>query len=172
MISLQALGRTRRKHRLNQGYRDCGPASSSANAGSEGSGRGPAAARRATTGPLGYGMRRTCPALILIGIAQYVFVGVEDFHVGASVAESLLGDLAERIARFDGVRLRGRARGPDRRGSRRTDLNVGHDVLLPVGNRFDRVPDRVLVRLGGDRALEVQLTVRSSALPWNFPLLS
>src|SRR6185437_14486044 len=82
------------------------------------------------------------------------------FHVRAGVAELFLGDLAERVAALDGVRPGGAgAGGSDRSPSRCVHLNVRDDVLLPVGDRLDRVPDLVLLRFRRDRSLEVQLTV-------------
>ncbi len=84
-----------------------------------------------------------------VRIGQLIAIRVEDFHVRVRIAEQLLGNLTQRVARFDGVGrlrlflcrvflwrrgffLRRRA------GSGRFD--VGYDLLLPARHCLDGVP--------------------------------
>ena len=71
----------------------------------------------------------------------------------------LLGNRAERVARFDCVRLGGGGRRRCGRAGSTGYLDVSDDVLLPCRNGFDRGPDLVLLGLRGDSPLEIQLAV-------------
>src|SRR5262249_58012320 len=63
--------------------------------------------------------------LDLVGVAQLILVRVEDLHVGVRVAERFLRDLAQRVARLDGVGAHGAAGGADGDGlSLRHHLDV------------------------------------------------
>src|SRR5215218_6328492 len=105
----------------------------------------------------------------LVRVGQLVLVRLEDLHIGVRVAKVILRDLAQCIAGLDRVRsARSRCRGARRRRSRcgsarsrRTacDADVGNDVLLPVGDGLDGIPDLVLVIVGRHRSGEMQLSI-------------
>src|SRR5215218_6807475 len=107
----------------------------------------------------------------LVRVGQLVLVRLEDLHVGVRVAKVLLRDLAQCIAGLDRVRSPGgscrgarRRRRGSRCGSARSpgtacDADVGDDVLLPVGDGLDGIPDLVLVIVGRHRSGEMQLSV-------------
>src|SRR4030095_10602296 len=86
---------------------------------------------------------------------------VEDIRVGVRVAEGLLRDLAQRIARLDGVGFLTLRSGLTllRSRLRAGRADISHDLLLPGWDRFDRVPNLVRFLLRLDCPLEVQLAV-------------
>jgi hypothetical protein len=83
--------------------------------------------------------------LDLVWICELIPVRVENLLVRVRVSELFLCDLAEGIACFDRVGLRrclaGR-RGRLLRGGG-VHLDVSLNLLLPIGNRFDGIPDFV-----------------------------
>src|SRR4030095_7242530 len=86
---------------------------------------------------------------------------VEDIRVGVRVAEGLLRDLAQRIARLDGVGFLTLRSGLTllRSRLRAGRADISHDLLLPGRDRFDRVPNLVRFLLRLDCPLEVQFAV-------------
>src|SRR5262247_395867 len=99
--------------------------------------------------------------LDLVRIAEDVPVRVEDLRVGVRVAERLLRDLAQRVARLDGVGLLTLRSGLTllRSRWRAGRADVSHNLLLPGRDRLDRVPDLVGFLLRPDGPLEVKLAV-------------
>src|SRR6185295_1897533 len=81
------------------------------------------------------------PGLDLVRIAQLVLVRVEDVHVGIRVAEHVLRDLAERIARLHRVSSLALSTGGRTRLSRSGGLDIGDHFLLPGRNGLDGIPN-------------------------------
>src|SRR4029077_8234173 len=93
--------------------------------------------------------------LDLVRIAQLIAVEVEDLGVRAWIAELLFGDLAQRISRSHRIG----ALSADNGGAGACRLDVRDDVLPPIRNRLDRIPNLVRFLLRRHRAVEVELAV-------------
>jgi hypothetical protein len=107
------------------------------------------------SGPRGLLVRRLrdlqdLSRLDFVGIGQLVTVRVENLLVGVGIAQQFLGDFAQRIARLHRV-----CRLCDDPGC----LDVGDDLVWPVRNRLDGVPNLVCLLLGIDgRVLRLRLS--------------
>src|SRR4051794_32266433 len=104
------------------------------------------------------GQLQHLPGLDLVRVAQLIPIELVNLHIGVAVAEMLLRDLAQGVARFDGI-----GRAPlSRRRTAATRAAAGYgDVcdhfIPPLRDRLDRGPELVLVAFALHRPHEVQL---------------
>jgi hypothetical protein len=96
------------------------------------------------------------PWFDLVRIAQLIFISVEDLHIRVASPSNSLEILLKVSPAFTVYVVGGATPQPRRRAG---GLDVGDDVLLPVRNGFDRVPDLVRLRLRVNCAVKIQFSV-------------